>query len=59
MDEQKDEEFDEDGFDPTKDAFFSDLIGIEEEIASEAYELVAHALTNRSFTSGYRNVYSN
>ncbi|MHA1912835.1 MAG: hypothetical protein ACW97V_00555 [Promethearchaeota archaeon] len=45
MDEQKDEEFDEDGFDPTKDAFFSDLIGIEEEIASEAYELVAHALT--------------
>ncbi|MHA2258965.1 MAG: hypothetical protein ACXACO_13420 [Promethearchaeota archaeon] len=39
-----DEEFDENGFDPTKEAFFSDLMGMEEEIASEAYELVEHAM---------------
>ncbi|MFX1374693.1 MAG: hypothetical protein ACFFA0_02670 [Promethearchaeota archaeon] len=48
MDEQEGEdfkqEFDEDGFDPTKEAFFSDLIGMEEDIASEAYELVDHAM---------------
>ncbi|MFW9874182.1 MAG: hypothetical protein ACFFG0_13835, partial [Candidatus Thorarchaeota archaeon] len=48
MDEQEKEdseqEFDENGFDPTKEAFFSDLIGIEEDIASEAYELVEHAI---------------
>ncbi|MHA2474740.1 MAG: hypothetical protein ACXAES_16070, partial [Promethearchaeota archaeon] len=45
MNERKDEEFDENGFDPTKDAFFSDLMGMEEEIASEAYEMVAHAIS--------------
>ncbi|MHA2186068.1 MAG: hypothetical protein ACXAAI_13840, partial [Promethearchaeota archaeon] len=45
MSERKDEEFDENGFDPTKDAFFSDLMGMEEEIASEAYEMVAHAIS--------------
>ena len=48
MDERKEEdpkkEFDENGFDPTKDAFFSDLMGMEEEVATEAYELVEHAL---------------
>jgi hypothetical protein len=37
--------FDERNFDPTKEAFFSDLGNMEEEIASEAYELVAHALS--------------
>ncbi|KKM96653.1 hypothetical protein LCGC14_1175950 [marine sediment metagenome] len=42
--EDFEKEFDENGFDPTKDAFFSDLMGMEEEIASEAYELVEHAL---------------
>ncbi|MFX1311913.1 MAG: hypothetical protein ACFFHD_04750, partial [Promethearchaeota archaeon] len=48
MDEQKERDFeqksDEDGFDPTKEAFFSDLMEMEEEIASEAYELVEHAM---------------
>jgi hypothetical protein len=48
MDKQEEEDFeqdfDENGFDPTKDAFFSDLMGMEEEIASEAYELVEHAI---------------
>ena len=48
MDKQEEEdferEFDENGFDPTKEAFFSDLIGMEEDIASEAYELVEHAI---------------
>ncbi|MFX1571728.1 MAG: hypothetical protein ACFFB0_03190 [Promethearchaeota archaeon] len=48
MDEQKEGEFkediDEDGFDPTKEAFFSDLMEMEEDIASEAYELVEHAM---------------
>ena len=48
MDEQEEEdfeqEFDENGFDPTKEAFFSDLMGMEEDIASEAYELVEHAI---------------
>ena len=47
MDEHDEDEFeeeDEDGFDPTKEAFFSDLIGMEEDIASEAYERVEHAL---------------
>jgi hypothetical protein len=43
-DEHEEDEFDEDRFDPTKEAFFSDLIGMEEEIASEAYELVEHAI---------------
>ncbi|MFX1316581.1 MAG: hypothetical protein ACFE9T_12010 [Promethearchaeota archaeon] len=44
MDKKSNEEFDENGFDPTKEAFFSDLIEMEEEIASEAYDLVEHAL---------------
>ncbi|MHA2036671.1 MAG: hypothetical protein ACW98X_09580 [Promethearchaeota archaeon] len=48
MDERKEEdteqEFDENGFDPTKEAFFSDLIEMEEEVATEAYELVEHAI---------------
>ncbi|MFW9875461.1 MAG: hypothetical protein ACFFG0_20330, partial [Candidatus Thorarchaeota archaeon] len=42
--EDFDQEFDENGFDPTKEAFFSDLMGMEEDIASEAYELVEHAI---------------
>ncbi len=50
MDEQdkkkeKSEEFDEFESDPTKEAFFSDMGNIEEEIASEAIELVRHALS--------------
>ncbi|MFX1410749.1 MAG: hypothetical protein ACFFA6_10370, partial [Promethearchaeota archaeon] len=44
MDEKNNEEFDENEFDPTKEAFFSDLIEMEEEISSEAYDLVEHAL---------------
>ncbi|MFX1457066.1 MAG: hypothetical protein ACFFDB_16950 [Promethearchaeota archaeon] len=48
MDDQKDEdfeqEFDENGFDPTKEAFFADLLEMEEEVAAEAYELVEHAM---------------
>lgn len=44
MNERKEEDSDENGFDPTKDAFFSDLMGMEEEVASEAYELVEHAI---------------
>ena len=44
MDGQREEDFDENGFDPTKEAFFSDLMGMEEEIASEAYELLEHAI---------------
>jgi len=40
-----DEEFDENGFDPTKEAFFSDMEEMEEEIGVEAYDLVAHALS--------------
>ncbi|MFX1566762.1 MAG: hypothetical protein ACFFCV_00185 [Promethearchaeota archaeon] len=42
--EEFDDEFDENGFDPTKEAFFSDMMEMEEEIASEAYELVEHAI---------------
>jgi len=42
--EDFEKKFDENGFDPTKDAFFSDLMGMEEEIATEAYQLVEHAL---------------
>lgn len=45
MDEDNKEEFDENGFDPTKEAFFTDLLEMEDEIASEAYELVEHALS--------------
>jgi len=44
MDEDNNEEFDENGFDPTKEAFFTDLMEMEDELASEAYELVEHAL---------------
>ena len=48
MEERKEEDseqnFDENGFDPTKEAFFADLIEMEEEVATEAYELVEHAL---------------
>jgi len=48
MDERKEEDsekdFDENGFDPTKEAFFTDLIEMEEEVATEAFELVEHAL---------------
>jgi len=49
MDEQNEEkngnEFNEERFDPTKEAFFSDLGDIEEEINTEALELVRHALS--------------
>ncbi|MFX1501381.1 MAG: hypothetical protein ACFFDH_10515, partial [Promethearchaeota archaeon] len=38
------EEFDDENLDLTKDAFFSDLAEMEEEISSEAYELVEHAM---------------
>ncbi|MFX1419623.1 MAG: hypothetical protein ACFE9N_11945 [Promethearchaeota archaeon] len=48
MEEKREEdfeqEFDDEELDLTKDAFFSDLIDMEEEIASEAYELVEHAI---------------
>ena len=48
MEEKREEdferEFDEEGFDPTKEAFFADMMDVEEEIASEAYELVEHAI---------------
>ena len=45
MDEDdNNKEFDENGFDPTKEAFFTDLLEMEDEIASEAYDLVEHAL---------------
>ncbi|MFX1448617.1 MAG: hypothetical protein ACFFCG_10845, partial [Promethearchaeota archaeon] len=40
--EKRREKYEED---PTKEAFFSDMGGIEEEIASEAIELVRHALS--------------
>ncbi|MCP4761215.1 MAG: hypothetical protein GY870_05505, partial [archaeon] len=43
--EEDNGDFDENGFDPTKEAFFSDLMEFEEEIASEGYELVEHALS--------------
>ena len=42
---ENNEEFDEFESDPTKEAFFSDMGNIEEEIASEAIELVQHALS--------------
>ena len=48
MEEKKeedfDQEFDDEELELTKDAFFSDLMGMEEEIAAEAYELVEHAI---------------
>ncbi|MFX1397717.1 MAG: hypothetical protein ACFFAS_11830 [Promethearchaeota archaeon] len=43
MNEDK-EEWDESKPDPTKEAFFSDLMEMEEEIASEGYEIVSHAI---------------
>lgn len=42
--EDFEQEFDEEELDLTKDAFFSDLMDMEEEIANEAYELVEHAI---------------
>ncbi|NVM35114.1 MAG: hypothetical protein HWN81_05930 [Candidatus Lokiarchaeota archaeon] len=42
--EDFDKEFDDKGLDLTKDAFFADMVEMEEEIASEAYELVEHAI---------------
>ena len=42
--EDLDQEFDDEELDLTKDAFFADMIEMEEEIATEAYELVEHAL---------------
>ena len=45
FDEESVDDFDENGFDPTKEAFFSDLMEGEEEIASEGYELVEHAIS--------------
>jgi len=49
MDKQNEEknrnEFNKEGPDPTKEAFFSDLGDIEEEINAEALELVRHALS--------------
>ncbi len=46
-DEQKDnnQKFNDTNPDPTKVAFFSDMGNMEEEIASEAIELVTHALS--------------
>ncbi|MFW9827074.1 MAG: hypothetical protein ACFFEY_05570, partial [Candidatus Thorarchaeota archaeon] len=48
MEEKKEKDFDQDfedeELDLTKDAFFSDLMEMEEEIANEAYELVEHAM---------------
>jgi len=42
--EDFDKEFDDEELDLTKDAFFADMVEMEEEIASEAYELVEHAI---------------
>ncbi|MFX1386384.1 MAG: hypothetical protein ACFE9M_04130, partial [Promethearchaeota archaeon] len=42
--EDFEEEFDDEELDLTKDAFFSNLMEMEEEIAGEAYELVEHAI---------------
>ncbi len=48
MEEKREEDFDQEindeELDLTKDAFFSDLMDMEEEIAAEAYELVEHAI---------------
>ncbi|MHA1344095.1 MAG: hypothetical protein ACTSQG_08920, partial [Promethearchaeota archaeon] len=38
-------DYNEEEFDPTKEAFFSDLLEMEDEISNEAYELVEHALS--------------
>lgn len=45
IENENNKQFDEFKSDPTKEAFFSDMGNIEEEIASEAYELVRHALS--------------
>ena len=42
--EESEQEFDDEELDLTKDAFFSDLMAMEDEIANEAYELVEHAI---------------
>ena len=42
---ERDEKENLDDFDPTKEAFFSDMNEIEEEIAAEAYQIVEHALS--------------
>jgi hypothetical protein len=42
---ERDEKENLDDFDPTKEAFFSDMSEIEEEIAAEAYQIVEHALS--------------
>ncbi|MFX1591754.1 MAG: hypothetical protein ACFFCL_03580 [Promethearchaeota archaeon] len=42
--EDFEEEFDDEELDLTKDAFFSNLMEMEEEIVGEAYELVEHAI---------------
>jgi len=48
MEEKREEDFeqkfDDEELDLTKDAFFSDLMEMEEEIANEAYELVEYAI---------------
>ena len=44
-DNNNNEEFDKNGFDPTKEAFFSDMDSMEDEIANEAYDLVEHAIS--------------
>ena len=43
--EKIEREVGDEGFDPTKEAFFSDMNEMEEEITTEAYELVKHALS--------------
>ncbi len=42
---ENNEEEGKNGFDPTKDAFFSDLVEMEEDIATEGYQLVEHAIS--------------
>ncbi len=47
FDDEFNEEFDDDfnGFDPTKEAFFSDMLEMENEILDEAFSLVEHSLS--------------
>lgn len=50
MDEQNESKKEKEGneeerFDPTKEAFFSDMNDMQEEIMTESYELVKHALS--------------
>ncbi|MFX1275318.1 MAG: hypothetical protein ACFFAT_09790, partial [Promethearchaeota archaeon] len=42
---ENNEEWDENGYDPTKEAFFSNLMEMEEEISAEGYQLVEHAIS--------------